>query len=126
MRSFVRSVATAMAALIVFGSSTYSLFGQQGKRDQARVAVAEGDFTTAAKLYDDAVKESPKDKSVLLEAADVNVELDRLSVAQGLYERALDIDSKDPVVLRKYGLLLSDEGETTKAVEAIRRAMKYD
>jgi tetratricopeptide (TPR) repeat protein len=105
--------------------STFSAFAQN-KRDEAKAAVAAEDYTTAARLYDEILKESPKDKGILVEAADVAMELDRFTVARDLYQRALDIDSKDPAVNRKYGLVLSELGDHSKAVEAIRRALKYD
>jgi tetratricopeptide (TPR) repeat protein len=98
----------------------------QNKRDEARAAVSAEDYTTAARLYDELVKESPRDKGLLVEAADVNMELERYGMARALYEHALDLDSKDPVVNRKYGAVLSELGEGSKAIEATRRALKYD
>jgi len=97
---------------------------QEGAREKARAAVSEGDFTTAARLYDDAIRESPKDRDVLVEAGDVNMELERYTVARDLFRRALDIESGDRTIRRKYGMALSAAGEHSRAVEVLARLLK--
>jgi tetratricopeptide (TPR) repeat protein len=98
----------------------------QSARDRAKAAAANGDYTTAAKLYEDAVKESPRDKDVLIEAGDANMELDRYDVARDFYKHAVDLDSKDAVANQKYGLALSELNDHPRAIEALQRALKSD
>lgn len=121
------SRAAATAAFII-GLATLSSVPTyaQSARDRARTAVANGDFTTAAKLYEEAVKESPRDKEVLIEAGNANMELDRYDVARGYFQRAVDIDSKDAVASRQYGLALSELHDHPRAVEVLSRALKND
>jgi tetratricopeptide (TPR) repeat protein len=115
----------ATLSLMVFLALTPAS-AQGSSRDDAQSAVARGDYTTAARIYEELVKASPKDKGLLVEAGDVNMELERYQRARELYERALDFDSKEASINRKYALALSQLGDVTKAVDAARRAMKSD
>ena len=94
--------------------------------DRARTAAANKSFIEAAQLYDEALKTDPKDKTTLVEAGDVNMSLERYGVAQVLYARAFDQNSRDAEVNRKIGLAFSHLGDHPRAIEAIHRAMKYD
>lgn len=125
MRSF--SSAARIAAIVLFSALlTVPAVAQGSALDRARAAASEGDFTNAARLYDEAVKEAPKDETVLTEAGDVNMELERYATARDYYKRAVDRDSKNEVFNRKYALSLSALGSHTEAVEAARKAMKSD
>ncbi len=105
---------------------TLPVTAQGNAREQAQAAVKTGDFTTAARLYEEALKQSPRDKSVLVEAGDVNMELDRYAVARDLYRRALDIESGNKMIKRKYGLALSAVGDHSRAIEMLADVMKDD
>lgn len=98
---------------------TVPSLAQGNAREQAQAAVKAGDFTTAARLYEDAIKAAPKDKGVLVEAGDVNMVLERYTVARDLYRRSLDISSSDENVQRKYGIALSASGEHSRAIEVL-------
>lgn len=98
----------------------------QSPIEQARAAVAQGDLTSAARLFDQAVKDSPEDHDVLVEAGDVYMELERYNVARQLYERAVQEEKKNASTNRRLGLALSALGIHEDAVEAVRRAIKYD
>jgi len=118
--------AVRVAAVMFFSFLSVIPALAQSALDKARQAVSEGDYTTAARLYDDAVQSDPKNETVLTEAGDVNMELERYDKARDLYKRAYDQESRDPAINRKYALALSAVGDATAAVEAARRAMKYD
>src|ERR1043165_1226467 len=75
---------------------------QQGSRDRARAAVATGDLTAAAPLYAEAIKESPQDKDLLVEAGDVFMELEQYGTARDLYDRARGLDKNNGAIIRKY------------------------
>lgn len=96
----------------------------QSAREKAQAAVRDGDFTTAARLYEEAIRESPKNKDILVEAGDVNMELERYTTARDLYRRSLDMDSGDEQVQRKYGLALSATREHKQAVEVLSKVLK--
>ncbi|MBS1912470.1 MAG: tetratricopeptide repeat protein [Bacteroidetes bacterium] len=96
----------------------------QSVRDSAKTAAANGDYTGAASLYEQALKASPKDKDVLVEAADVDMELDRFAAARDLYARARDVDSRDQVLTRKYVEALTAVGDHPKAVATMLAAVK--
>ncbi len=120
------SNAVRVAALIIVSLASVVSAHAQSALDRARQAVEEKDFTSAARHYDEALKQSPKDPQILVEAGDVNMELDRSGVARDLYKRALDEESRNAIYTRKYALALSALGNTTEAVEVARRAVKYD
>lgn len=112
----------AVALLLIVASSAAA----QSPLDQARQAASDGDYTAAARLYDQAVKDAPKDRDVLVEAGDVNMELERYNLARQLYERAVEASRKDAEASRKLALAFSALGEHPRAFEVIRQAMKYD
>lgn len=126
MHYFPSRAASIAVVLLAALLAPLTMSAQGSARARAQAAVADSNYTEAARLYDEAVKESPKDKAVWVEAGDVNMELDRYMAARTDYEHAADIDGKDPAVLRKLGLSYSALGDNPKAVEAIRKAMKYD
>lgn len=126
MQYFPNRAAWIAVLFLVAVFAPLSSFAQGSARARAQAAVADSNYTEAARLYDEAVKESPKDKSTYIEAGDVSMELDRYSNALGFYSHATDLDGKDPVALRKLGLAYSALGDHPKAIEAIRKAMKYD
>ncbi|MBL0331800.1 MAG: tetratricopeptide repeat protein [Chlorobiota bacterium] len=119
---------------LFFKVSTFiiiSLFQSQGlsaqtEIDKARVAVIQGDFTNAAKFFDEAVKKSPKDKQILIEAGDCYMELDNYNNAINYFEKAFEIDNKDAIVCRKRGEAFVSINNFQKGIESIRRAMSYD
>lgn len=98
----------------------------QSAREKAQAAVKDGDFTTAARLYEEAIRESPKNEDVLVEAGDVNMELERYTNARDLYRRALDMESGDEQVQRKFGLALSATGEHKQALEVLAKVLKNE
>jgi tetratricopeptide (TPR) repeat protein len=126
MQRISSGVAWVATLLLMVFITPSSVSAQGDPRAEAKEAIARGDYTTAARLYDEAARAAPRDMWVLVEAADVNMELERYDVARGFYERALDLDRKEATINRKYALVLSQLGETTKAVEAARQAMKSD
>jgi len=105
--------------------SLQTAFGQT-ELEKARSAASSGDFTNAAKLYEEAAKKMPKDKQVMIEAGDSYMELDNFGAAVSFYDKAFDIDSKDPVVCRKRGEAYVAAKNFSKGIESIRRAMNYD
>jgi tetratricopeptide (TPR) repeat protein len=123
MHKALNRVATLAAALLLFVGTSAAA---QSPLEQARQAVADADFPAAARFYDQAVKDAPKDRDVLVEAADVNMELERYNVARQLYERAVEVNRKDAEASRKLALAFSALGEHPRAFEAIRQALKYD
>lgn len=110
------------ASLLIVATSAAA----QSPLDQARQAVTDGDITAAARFYDQAVKEAPKDRDVLVEAGDVNMELERYNVARQLFERAVEVERKDAEANRKLALALSALGDHDRALETVRQALKYD
>ncbi|MEP7219040.1 MAG: tetratricopeptide repeat protein [Bacteroidota bacterium] len=98
----------------------------QSARDRAKSAAAERDYKTADSLYRLAIKESPKDMDVLLEAGDVAMEVDDPSRAREIFQQALQIDSKSSGANRRYGLALSALHDNARAIEALQAALKYD
>ncbi len=124
MQKFVLRAAVMTALLLVTVASVPAL--AQTALDKARRAVAEDDYTSAARLYEDAVRESPTDVDILLEAGDVNLELERYGAARALFERAADIDKKNQRANRGFAAALSALGEHPRAIEAVRRALKQD
>jgi tetratricopeptide (TPR) repeat protein len=126
MQYFPSRAAWIAVLLLAVVFVPHAAFAQGSARARAQAAVADTNYTEAARLYEDAIKESPKDKSVYIEAGDVNMELERYSQAQADYSHAVDIDGKDPVALRKLGAAYSMLGNHPKAIETIRKAVKYD
>lgn len=116
-------VAQFAAALLLIVTTAAAA---QSPVDQARQSASEGDYTSAARFYDQAVKDAPKDRDVLVEAGDVNMELERFNLARQLYERAVDEERRDVEANRKLALAYSALGENESALEAVGRAMKYD
>jgi tetratricopeptide (TPR) repeat protein len=106
--------------------ATSGVHAQGSALDRARAAAANKSFIEAAQLYEEALKADPKDKAILIEAGDVNMSLERYSVAQNLYARAFDQSNRDAEVNRKLGLAFSRLGDHPRAIEAIQRALKYD
>lgn len=117
-----RVVLFVAASLVLVGASAFA----QSALDQARSAVAESDYTAAARFYDQAVRENPKESDVLIEAGDVNMELERYSIARQLFERAVDLERKDADANRKLGLALSALGQHDDAIASVKLAIRYD
>jgi O-antigen biosynthesis protein len=123
MHTVSNRVAGIVAALLLIAASTAAA---QSPLEQARQLVAEGNLTEAARAYDQAVKSAPQDRDVLVEAGDVNMELERYNIARQLYERAVDAERKDAEANRKLGLALSALGDHGAAIKAVSQAIKYD
>lgn len=98
----------------------------QGPRDQARTAIDSGNFEGAARLYAEALKQSPNDKDILVEAGDVHMELENYQTARDIYKQALDLDRKNPAINRKYGGALSKTGDHPRAIQVLQDALAYD
>lgn len=97
---------------------------QQGARERARAAVATGDLSAAAPLYAEAIKESPQDKGLIVEAGDVFMELEQYGTARDLYDRARNMDKSDGMVVRKYAEALSALGDHSRAIGVLNELLK--
>lgn len=117
-----RVVLSVTAALLLVATPAAA----QSALEQARQAVGEGDFPAAARFYDQAAKDDPKDLEVLLGAGDVNMELERYNTARQFYERAVDAERRNAEANRKLALSFSKLGQHNDAIETVRDAIKYD
>lgn len=126
MRTIISRTTTVAAFILGFMLLGIAPALAQSTRDKAKAAVANGDYTTAAGLYEQAVKESPDDKDVLVEAGDVNMELDRYTVARDLFQKAQNADRRDAAVTRKLAGAYSALKDHTRAVEIMVKAVKDD
>ncbi len=94
--------------------------------DKMRNLYKSKDFEQAAQFIPDAVKESPKDIDVFVQAGDIYFELDKIDSALIFYRKANDIRSKQPTVLRKIGKTLSLKGNHQEAIKQLKALVDID
>ncbi len=126
MQQFAFHIARLAGAFLLLCISFTTVSAQGDPLGEARIAAANKDYTEAARLYEQALKNDPEDEKILVEAGDVNMELERYQTARDLYARAFEEDGRDPEINRKYGTVLSMLGQPADAVEKLQRAVKYD
>ncbi len=125
MRKHMRSAARVAALLVGLVCLCAAPASAQNAHERAKAAVANGDYASAATLYDEALKASPKDQEILLEAGDVSMELERYGAARDLYRRAMDVD-RNAASTRKYASALSALNNHTEAIELLQKEVKDD
>jgi tetratricopeptide (TPR) repeat protein len=108
--------------LVVF-ISIVSMYGQSSY-EKIRDYVNSGDYSNAAALIPEAVRENPKNESMLILCGDIYFELDKLDSALIMYEKADDVNGDEPPTMRKIGRTLSQMGKHFEAIRQLKDAVK--
>lgn len=103
--------------------TTLHVFAQSGFNN-LRNAIRIKDFVEAEKYINEAINERQQDKEVFLMAGEVYTELQNFQKALDMFKAAYDIDSKDPVVISKYGVAMSNNNMHESAIEFLTKATK--
>ena len=89
----------------------------------ARVYEAKGDYASALKQYEQALKIAPQNTEVLLGMARAYDRKGDYALAVGTYEQAANIEPNNAVVFNDLGLCFARHGELPRAQLALERAV---
>jgi len=106
--------------LVTMSSQSFAQSGFNNLRNAMRVK----DYVVAEKYINEAIKERKQDKSVLLMAGEVYTELQNFPKALEMLKSAYDIDNKDPIVISKYAISMSNNQMHEEAIDFLTKAAR--
>ncbi|OGU15330.1 MAG: hypothetical protein A2X61_12610 [Ignavibacteria bacterium GWB2_35_12] len=115
MKSVLNIFAVVVGIISLYGQSNY---------EAIRNYVYNGDYMNAAALIPAAVRENPKNESMLILCGDIYLELDKLDSALIMYRKADGVNSDEPPTMRKIGRTLSLMGHHFEAIKILKDAVK--
>lgn len=104
-------------------SMTFQSFAQSGFNN-LRNAIKVKDYVEAEKYINEAINERKQDKTVLLMAGEVYTELQNYAKALEMFKSAHDVDSRDPLVISKYAIAMSNNQMHEEAIDFLTKATR--
>lgn len=90
----------------------------------ARAAQQQEQYETALRLYQRALRRDPKSSAVARAIVPLAFQLKRPAVAVRYALRAVELEEADPLLLRRLGMYLTEQGEWEEAVRLYERAVE--
>ncbi|MBI5325592.1 MAG: tetratricopeptide repeat protein [Ignavibacteriae bacterium] len=115
MKNVLKLLVVLISIINMYGQSSY---------EKIRDYVYSGDYMNAAALIQPAIKENPKNESLMIICGDIYLELDKPDSALIMYLKADDIKGDEPSTMRKIAHTLSILGRHDEAVKEMKDAIK--
>ena len=83
-----------------------------------------GDFPGAAKYYQDALKQSPRNSRIHLNLGVAFLRLGRLDEAKQHFSESLELEPQNPLAITNLGIIAKTQGNPQEALQLLRQAVK--